>query len=151
MRKALRKNDVKDLNDKVFSVIGVKDFFSKKDFVEVDDSFVFQKGEAFFFFCEGKPVPVLKKLVDNTFSLKKVVVDMGAVKFVVGGADIMRPGIVSFDEVSKNDFVVIVDVNNKKPLAVGLTLFSSNELKDLSSGKVIRNLHYVGDKIWNES
>ena len=38
--------------------------------------------------------------MDNYFykNLKKIAVDMGAVKFVVSGADIMRPGIVEIEE-----------------------------------------------------
>jgi len=46
---------------------------------------------------------------------------------------------------------VIIDVNNKKPLAVGIALFSSSDMKIQKGGRVIKNIHYVGDEIWNES
>ena len=77
---------------------------------------------------------------------------MGAVRFVINGADIMRPGITSFDEgIQKNDFVVVVDETHNKPLAVCVSLFSSEELLGVDSGKVLKNIHYVGDKLWNLS
>lgn len=80
--------------------------------------------------------------------LKKVVVDMNAVKFVASGADIMRPGIKYFDDFSKEEIVKIVDEKNNVALAIGKALFSSEEIKSMEKGKVIKNLHYVEDKIY---
>jgi predicted RNA-binding protein (TIGR00451 family) len=70
------------------------------------------------------------------------------VKFVSNGADIMRPGIVDIGEFKLGDFVSIVDENNKKPIAVGEALFDSVSMKGMDSGKVVKMVHYVGDKIW---
>ena len=101
-----------------------------------------------FFYYEEKIVPTLK-LLQQKDVLKKITVDMGAVKFVVNGADIMRPGIVEIDEdINQNDFIVIIDVNNKKPLAVGIALLNSKEMHSATGGKVIKNIHYVGDELW---
>ena len=101
-----------------------------------------------FFYYEDQPVPTLKYLQTNSL-LKKVVIDMGAVKFIVNGADIMRPGIVEIElGIEKEEFIVIVDVNHKKPLAVGIALVGSDEMQKLAFGKVIKNIHYVGDEIW---
>ena len=74
---------------------------------------------------------------------------MGAVRFVVNGADVMRPGIVEIEDgISKDDLVSVIDKNNRKPLAVGIALFSAEEMKAMSTGKVIKNIHYVGDELW---
>ena len=101
-----------------------------------------------FFYYENQPVPTLKYLQTNSL-LKKVVIDMGAVKFIVNGADIMRPGIVVIElGIEKEEFIVIVDVNHKKPLAVGIALLDSVEMQGIKTGKVIKNIHYVGDEIW---
>ncbi len=75
---------------------------------------------------------------------------MGAVKFVVNGADIMRPGIVEIADVNEGEYVVIVDENNRKALAVGIALYSGEEMKQKDGGKVIKNIHYVGDELWND-
>ncbi|MEM4396941.1 MAG: PUA domain-containing protein [Candidatus Woesearchaeota archaeon] len=81
-------------------------------------------------------------------SLKKVVVDMNAVKFIASGADIMRPGIKHLDDFNKDEIVKVVDEKNNVALAIGNALFSSEEIKAMEKGKVIKNLHYVGDKIY---
>jgi PUA-domain protein len=82
--------------------------------------------------------------------LPKAVVDMGAVKFVCNGADIMSPGIVRYEgEFQKDNVIVIVDVTHGKPLAIGETLFDSEKAKATKKGVAIKNLHYVGDKVWN--
>lgn len=124
---------------------------SKKDQVElIEDQYkviLINKKPAFFYF-NSKIVPTLKLLQERNI-LKKITVDMGAVKFVVNGADIMRPGIVEVEEgIAKEEFVSVIDKNNKKPLAVGIALYSSEEMKSMSSGKVIKNIHYVGDELW---
>lgn len=79
-----------------------------------------------------------------------VVVDMGAVRFVTNGADVMSPGIVDADEkIEVGDFVWICDEKNLKPLAVGFALVSGVDMKSGGSGKAIKNVHFVGDTIWN--
>ena len=79
-----------------------------------------------------------------------VTVDMGAVPYVTNGADVMRPGITDINEViEKGDFVVITEERHGKPLAIGETLYSGKEINQMHQGKVIENIHYVGDKLWN--
>jgi PUA domain protein len=84
-----------------------------------------------------------------TDSLPKVVVDMGAVRFVCNGADIMAPGIIEMDELRKGDLVVIRDVTHGKALAIGIANSSSSDIRSTRKGKVVKNIHYVGDKIWD--
>ncbi len=124
---------------------------SKKDRVELieDELTLLRINEVNAFFkLQERWIPTLRYLQTNII-LKKVVVDMGAIKFLIGGADVMRPGIVEIDEtITKDEVIVIVDINNKKPIAVGMALLSGTEMKAATSGKVIKNIHFVGDKIW---
>ncbi len=122
---------------------------SKKDKVEcIDEKIILVNNKPSFFYYEKRLTPTLKLLQEKEL-LKKIVVDMGAVKFLVGGADLMRPGIKEIDPaIKKKDFVVIVDMNNKKPLIVGVALFDAEEMQNMNSGKVVKNIHYVGDAIW---
>lgn len=84
------------------------------------------------------------------FALPKATVNMGAVPYVCNGADVMAPGIVGFEgDFGRDDFVVIVDERHRKPLAMAVALFSSEEAKKLERGKVLKNVHYVGDNVWN--
>lgn len=77
-----------------------------------------------------------------------VTVDMGAVKFMCDGANVMRPGIRSFSEFEKGQLVCVVEESQKKFLAVGRAIVPSSELQTMTKGVVIENLHYVSDKYW---
>ena len=146
----IKAKDLSKVLDEKYSID-----FSKKDKVEIWEDkekclklYVVNDLISFYYY-EDKLVPTLKLLQEEGNLLKRIVVDMGAVKFVVSGADIMRPGIVSFsDGIGVGDFVVIVDVNNQKPLAVGVSKKSSEVLNVIDKGKVVKNIHYVGDDLW---
>ncbi len=145
---SLRKSDIKELNEKI-AAYGFN--FSKNDKVElVDDSVYYVNDKLFFFKINDKIIPSLKIILEGKIILKNITVDMGAVKFVVSGADVMRPGIVNIDEtISKGDVVAVIDEKNKKPLSIGESLFNAPEMKLMTSGKAVKNLHFVGDKHWN--
>ncbi|MGZ4864171.1 MAG: RNA-binding protein [Halobacteriota archaeon] len=79
-----------------------------------------------------------------------VTVDMGAVRFIRNGADVMNPGIVDADEsITPGDFVIIVDERHKKPLGIGTALITGTEMIQETKGKAVRIAHHVGDKVWN--
>jgi PUA-domain protein len=146
MKKAMNNKEVKEFLEDLASL---NLSFTKKDHFDKDENIILINNESMFFYYEDKLVPTLKLLLKNNF-LKKITVDMGAVRFVASGADIMRPGIKEVDSgIQKNEFVSIVDINNKRPLAVGFMLYSGDDMMQMTSGKVIKNIHYVGDKIWN--
>jgi PUA domain protein len=80
-----------------------------------------------------------------------VVVDMGAVKFMCNGANVMRPGIKNYSDFSKDDIICVVEESQHKFLAVGKALVNSSEMKEMPKGEVIKNLHYISDKYWEIS
>ena len=89
--------------------------------------------------------------LSETEILKKfpsVEVDMGAVKFMCKGANLMRPGIKKFTEFEKEKLVCIVEEIHHKFLAVGKAMVSSSELDEMKKGEVIQNIHYISDKFW---
>ena len=121
----------------------------KNDFKKINQKIILVNDQPEFFYYENKLIPTLKNLQKNSHILKQIAVDMGAVKFIVKGADLMRPGIVEIEPgIKKDEVIVIVDVNNRKPLAVGIALFSSEEMQSQTNGKVVKNIHYLGDEIW---
>ncbi len=80
----------------------------------------------------------------------KVVVDMGAVKPILNGADVMRPGIRRIEGDLKRDGVVLVlDEAKLRPISVSVSLYDKAEMESMEKGKVLINLHYINDKIWN--
>ena len=86
-------------------------------------------------------IPILEKF-------PYVTVDMGAVKFVCKGANIMRPGITKFSDFESGEIVCIVEESQNKFLAVGKAEMSSKELEDIKNGEVIKNMHYISDIFW---
>ena len=94
-------------------------------------------------------IPVLTLLLGKKIDLKTIIVDMGAVKYVANGADIMRPGITNIDpKIKKGEIIEIVDEKNHRSLAVGKAMFGAKDMEAKTSGKVIKNLHTVNDNIW---
>lgn len=104
--------------------------------------------------------PLLVKTGENVFPIlifnefftlaPKVVIDMGAVPHVCNGANVMAPGIIRFEgEFRKGDFVFVADEKYGKPIAVGEVLYDMDAVKRVKHGIVVRNIHFVGDKIWN--
>ena len=77
-----------------------------------------------------------------------VMVDMGAVKFMCNGANVMRPGIRSYSEFEKDQIVCVIEESQHKFLAVGKAMVSSSELETMQKGEVVKNLHYISDKYW---
>jgi len=89
--------------------------------------------------------------LDDTPILEKfpyVTVDMGAVKFVCKGANVMRPGITRFSDFESDDIVCVIEESQKKFLAVGKAEMSSKEAEDANRGEVIKNIHYISDDFW---
>ena len=77
-----------------------------------------------------------------------VIVDMGAIKFVCKGANIMRPGITKFSDFENDDIVCVIEESQHKFLAVGKAKMSSKQLDETEHGEVIKNMHYISDIFW---
>jgi len=82
-------------------------------------------------------------------SMPKIVVDMGAVRHICNGANVMAPGVVSCEgNFGEGDLVVVIDEKHRKPIAVGEVLYNNNIISKIRQGVVVRNVHFVGDKVW---
>ncbi len=120
------------------------------ELVETDFAEIFLvNGKPLLFRIEGKILPTL--FFNELFaSMSRVVVDMGAVPYVCNGASVMAPGIVRFEgEFKKGDFIFIVDEKHGKTIALGEATYDADAAKKVTKGVVMKNIHFVGDKIWN--
>jgi len=134
--------------------VNVQQLFGAKPTVESVETQV-----AKFLFVNGKPaiavsddslIPLLSSS-EVLSHLPRVVVNMGAVPHVCNGADVMAPGVVQVQgDFDKNDFVSVVDERHGKPIAIGVALTDSQTLRSLKQGRILENVHYVGDKLWNQ-
>ncbi len=124
---------------------------AKVELLEVDPNpIILVNGQPVIMLIDEKPFPTLKGAMTLDLKSKYVVVDMGAVKFMANGADVMSPGVVDADpNIQEGDTVVIVDETHRKPLAVGISVITGPEMVENDKGKATKTIHYIGDKIWD--
>jgi PUA domain protein len=154
-RHFLKEKDAKAVLKEVYEKLNVnlEEIFKAKFNIEVIETefaeILLINGKPLLAKIEGKVFPTL--IFNEIFSMMpKVVVDMGAVPHVCNGANVMAPGIVGFDgEFRKGGYVLIIDERHRKPIAVGEILYDADMAKNVKHGVVVRNMHFVGDKVWN--
>eukprot|EP00825_Cyclidium_porcatum_P002234 TRINITY_DN11027_c0_g1_i1.p5 TRINITY_DN11027_c0_g1~~TRINITY_DN11027_c0_g1_i1.p5 ORF type:complete len:166 (+),score=2.15 TRINITY_DN11027_c0_g1_i1:398-895(+) len=153
-RHSIRKSQAQDLLARLTLQIGPSANLFHAEMIEVLET----TANVSLFMVNKKPLlmatdawvfPTLKGAVQCPFPERRVAVDAGAIPFVMNGADIMRPGIVSCtDDVKANAPVQIVDERHGKPLAIGVSLFDAPDLRAKTAGKMVKMFHHVGDEIW---
>ncbi len=113
-----------------------------------DQQFILVNGEPLLFSVSETVFPTIRGALRLRTRNKRIVVDMGAVKFVAKGADIMSPGIVDVDTtIRKGDLVIVCDEVHGKPLAIGKALVNADAMMG-NRGKAVKSIHYIGDRIW---
>lgn len=145
MLRTLSKKEIKELNKKV-SKYNLS--FDVKSRIQKIGNIFLQEGNPILFEIEGQIYPTLK---NTNLALPRIYVDRGAIPFIIKGADLMRPGVVSTESFEKGSLVLIADAEHKKNLALGIALLNSQEIIALNKGKIIKNIHYINDSIWNFS
>lgn len=152
-RHRLKTKEIKNLQNELKNTFDTS-FFNHESSVEIGDiedyRLIFVDGEPCFFYYKNSIVLTLHGLGIYKLKNNYVVVDMGAVKFVTNGADVMAPGIIDADINIKPDSQVwICDEVHKKPLAIGIALIDGEQLIKEKKGKAIETIHWVGDRLWN--
>lgn len=154
-RHAMKKAKVAAVREQLAAEIGESASLFSSEKMEMAET----DAEVTFFLVDKQPLlmeieehifPTLRGAIARPFPERRVVVDSGAIRFLANGADVMRPGVVSVtDDVVAGSPVVIAEERYGKPLAIGIALFDAAELQQMEKGKAVRNIHYVGDDIWN--
>ncbi len=150
-RNILRKTDEKALINDIEEAFGDASAFANKKLEDVKTDeweFIFVEGEPLLFKIEGKIFPTVKGALRLNPMKRRVVVDPGAVKYIINGADIMGPGIMESDpSIKEGDLVIVVEQAHGKALAIGRALVPGHEMTG-KKGKAIKSIHYVGDELW---
>ena len=127
------------LEDKVLEIITLDEY-----------SVILVDGKPLLFEIERQLFPTVRGALEMELNKRIVTVDKGAIRFVSNGADIMAPGIVEADsEIKAGDLVIIVEEAHRKPLAIGKALMNGPQMVEADSGKAIKSITHVGDKLWN--
>jgi predicted RNA-binding protein (TIGR00451 family) len=152
-RWVLSRRDSTEMIARVESSLGVSLELPKSaqaECAEPADGVVFVKlGDLEFVQEEGRFVPSLWS--PGALALfPGATVDEGAIRFLVNGADVMRPGIRKFDDWGGEGKVVVVREEKKgRAIAIGDSTVSSAEAKSMAKGSCLKNIHHVGDRYWN--
>ncbi len=110
-------------------------------FVVLDGYEFVRSGENFFPFLGSQ---------ETLTRFPQAFVDDGAIKFLLNGADVMRPGIRKFDDWGEAGKIVVVREEKKgRAIALGPATVASSEAKSMTKGSCIKNLHHLGDRYWN--
>jgi PUA-domain protein len=159
----LSKKEVKEIIREMSEIFGediAGKMLSKKDRVELAEfdkttEIILVNGRPFFIRRKELVFPLVIALYElsNEEDLRKwprrVVVDAGAVPFILKGADVMAAGITDADEnVREGDFVFVVEEDYGRPLAIGIALMDGKKMKEKPKGKAVKNIHHAKDKIW---
>jgi len=157
-RQVASKHDSRDFIEKIQSSCGIQLGTSRSSQVEVIEpdegaKFVIVEGKyTFVSWPNDESSSAFLPFIGSQAAIElfpSVRVDDGAIKYIIKGADIMRPGIVRYDDWGARDRLVIVRDDSKgRGLAVGRTMVESAEMPSLSKGNCIKNLHHAGDKFW---
>ena len=159
----LSKKEIKEIIREMSEIFGseiAEKMLKKKDRVEVAEfdrttEILLVNGRPFFIRRKGLIFPLVIALYElsNEEDLRKwprrVVVDAGAVPFIIKGADVMAAGITDADEnIKEGDFVFVVEEDYGRPLAIGIALMDGKTMKEKPKGKAVKNIHHAKDKIW---
>lgn len=100
-------------------------------------------------------IPTLSVIHKYSDVLPAVRVDRGAIKFILGGANIMCPGLTSKGAqlpeapgFEKGQVVAIYAEGKQHALAVGILTMSTEEIKSVNKGIGIELISYLGDGLW---
>ncbi|MCT9095361.1 RNA-binding protein [Haloarchaeobius sp. HME9146] len=150
-RHHLRSDDVNEVESAVSEQLGVELDGDAYELVELDGSefdLVLVDGEPHICYVDDEPFLTVAGANAHEVTRRAVTVDAGAISFVSGGADVMRPGIVEADsDIAEGDLVVIVEETHGKALAIGRALTNGDDMVG-DSGKVVESLHHVGDDLY---
>jgi PUA domain protein len=147
----LKKKMLKDVEKKLGDYSTILKSDSKVELIETDtEDIILIDGTPMIMWIDGEPFPTIKGALELDIQSRYVVVDMGAVKFVIKGADIMSPGITDADpNIKEGDLVIIIEESHRKALATGRSLISGPEMVKNREGKAIKTIHHIGDKLWD--
>ncbi|MHA1201205.1 MAG: PUA domain-containing protein [Candidatus Heimdallarchaeaceae archaeon] len=155
-KKTLSNKEKRDLQTKLIELYGdqVSPSFQKSLMLQSikteEGTFIVKDKKIRWFLHDGKHIPSIHLLRELNPGLHKIVVDVGAIRFIINGADVMAPGIAFFDDnITKGDYVVIHEEKANAILGVGISLIDAKEFSKNKKGKVVKLIHHLKDKIWS--
>lgn len=152
-RWTLSKHDSLELIEKIETSLDVRLSLARSSQArceEPKEGIIFAHfGELVFVLTDRRFVPFLGSQ-DALSLFPSASVDEGAIKFLLNGADIMRPGVKSYDQWGPEGKTVVVREEKKnRAIVVSQSTVRSEDMPAISKGTCLKNIHHVGDAYWN--
>uniref|UniRef100_A0A7S3V789 PUA domain-containing protein n=1 Tax=Chaetoceros debilis TaxID=122233 RepID=A0A7S3V789_9STRA len=124
---------------------------------------VMSDNEPVFFQSRNGPLLPTLRLVHQypDIQFNKITVDKGAIPFILGGANIMCPGLTNVGGempgdgdkpgLEKGDGVVIYAEGKEHALAVGVMTMSSTTIRSKNKGNGVEVVHFLGDGLFQSA
>jgi predicted RNA-binding protein (TIGR00451 family) len=149
----LSRRDSVDMISKIEGALGVSLNLPKSaqaDCAEPEEGAVFVRLDGFEFVKAGEDYFPFLGSQTTVALFPSATVDEGAIRFMLNGADVMRPGIKRLDHWGPaGKMVVIKEEKRGRAIAVGPSLVPSSEAEGMKKGGCVKNLHHVGDRFWD--
>ncbi len=103
----------------------------------------------------GPWFPTLRLVHKYPDIMPRMQVDKGAIRFVLGGANIMCPGFTSAggsmpEELPAESPVAVYAEGKQHCMALGLTKMSTADIKRVNKGIAVETMHYLADGLYTD-
>jgi malignant T-cell-amplified sequence len=104
---------------------------------------------------DGPFFPTLKLVHKYPGMMPRMRTDKGAIRFVLGGANIMCPGFTSKggdvpESITVDMPVAIYAEGKQHAMAVGITKMSRDDMFNINKGIAVETVHYLMDGLWQD-
>ena len=101
----------------------------------------------------GPFYPTLRLLHKYPAMMPRMQCDKGAVRFVLGGANIMCPGFTSAggfvaESIGNETPVAVYAEGKQHAMAIGITKMSRGDIHSINKGIAVETVHYLMDGLW---
>ncbi|KAK4688889.1 malignant T-cell-amplified sequence, partial [Tremellales sp. Uapishka_1] len=115
--------------------------------------FTVQSVPLFFQHFDGPYIPTLKLLHQYPTMLPHVGIDRGAIKFLLAGANMMAPGLLSAggslpDGLPIDSIVAIHAEGKEHACGIGKLTASSEDIRKAAKGVAVEVICWIGDDLW---
>ncbi len=103
---------------------------------------------------DGPILPTLRFAHQHPKIWTTVTVDKGAIPYILGGANIMCPGLTNpgailNPDLKAGDGVVVMCEGKETAIATGVLKMSAKDIKEVNKGVAVECCHFLGDGLFN--
>lgn len=117
--------------------------------------YILRNGTPIFRVADDRYIPLVKCVHLAPEIVKKAVVDGGAIKHLINGADVMAPGLLhttsEYPGVNEHEIVAVYGYGKTHALGVGVAQMSSEQVEEVRHGVAIKMVSLLGDKLYSYS